>query len=82
MVKTRRLFMVGQTRVHCDQVAGLGDFLELEVTLSEGESEEKGVQIANELMEKLGVAKDDLISGAYMDLILGEKNGEATVTVK
>ena len=74
--------MVGQTRVHCDQVEGLGDFLELEVTLSEGESEEKGVQIANELMEKLGVAKDDLISGAYMDLILGEKNGEATVTVK
>ena len=82
MVKTRRLFMVGQTRVHCDQVEGLGDFLELEVTLSEGESEERGVQIANELMEKLGVAKDDLISGAYMDLILGEKNGEATVTVK
>ena len=82
MVKTRRLFMVGQTRVHCDQVEGLGDFLELEVTLSEGESEERGVQIANELMEKLGVAKDDLISGAYMDLILGEKNGEATVKVK
>ena len=74
--------MVGQTRVHCDQVEGLGDFLELEVTLSEGESEERGVQIANELMEKLGVAKDDLISGAYMDLILGEKNGEATVKVK
>ena len=74
--------MVGQTRVHRDQVEGLGDFLELEVTLSEGESEEKGVQIANELMEKLGVDKDDLISGAYMDLILGEKNGEATVKVK
>ena len=69
--------MVGQTRVHCDQVEGLGDFLELEVTLSEGESEERGVQIANELMEKLGIAKDDLISGAYMDLILGKKNGVA-----
>ena len=78
MVKTRRLFMVGQTRVHCDEVEGLGDFLELEVTLSEEDSEAKGVEIANELMAKLGVGKNDLISGAYMDMILARKNGEAT----
>ena len=29
--KTRYLYIVGQTRVHCDSVEGLGDFLELEV---------------------------------------------------
>ncbi len=29
--KTRYLYMVGQTRVHCDKVEGLGDFAELEV---------------------------------------------------
>ena len=29
--KTRTLYMVGQTRVHVDQVEGLGNFMELEV---------------------------------------------------
>ncbi|KAF8362576.1 hypothetical protein PRIPAC_89499, partial [Pristionchus pacificus] len=29
--KTRTLFLVGQTRVHCDRVEGLGEYVELEV---------------------------------------------------
>ena len=32
IVKKRRLlYLVGQTRVHCDDVEGLGHFMELEV---------------------------------------------------
>ncbi len=68
--KERRLYMVGQTRVHVDRVEGLGDFMELEVVMKEQQSREEGVTIATQLMLELGVKEEDLIDGAYMDLLL------------
>jgi predicted adenylyl cyclase CyaB len=68
--KHRILFMAGRTRIHLDKVEGLGEFLELEVVLEEGEPAEKGVQEAHELMSKLGVEPSQLIEGAYVDLLL------------
>ncbi|MFP5259482.1 MAG: class IV adenylate cyclase, partial [Acidobacteriota bacterium] len=35
--KNRTLYHCGRTRVHLDRVEGLGEFLELEVVLAEGE---------------------------------------------
>jgi len=67
--KHRKLFMVGKTRVHLDRVEGLGDFLELEVVLGEGEPNEAGVSIAHALLEKLGVSHHQLIEDAYVDLL-------------
>ncbi|KAG0725507.1 Adenylate cyclase CyaB [Chionoecetes opilio] len=68
--KTRSLYMVGQTRVHVDQVDTLGDFMELEVTLRDDQSLEEGEKIAKDLQDKLEVHKEDLLTGAYMDMIL------------
>ncbi|MDH4393325.1 MAG: class IV adenylate cyclase [Aquabacterium sp.] len=67
--KHRILALVGPTRIHLDQVEGLGDFLELEVTLHNGMSEAEGTAIAHALMARLGVAPGQLLQGAYLDLL-------------
>jgi predicted adenylyl cyclase CyaB len=70
--KTRFLYLVGQTRVHLDDVEGLGQFMELEVVMRPGQTDQEGQFIADDLMVKLGILAADLLEGAYMDLL--EKN--------
>jgi len=70
--KYRTLYLVGRTRVHLDRVEGLGHFLELEVQLVDDESPEQGIREASELMEKLGIQPEQLIEGAYLDLLLAQ----------
>jgi predicted adenylyl cyclase CyaB len=67
--KTRYLYLVGQTRVHLDDVEGLGQFMELEIVMREGQSDQEGQTIAQDLMASLGVERSDLLEGAYMDLL-------------
>lgn len=67
--KTRYLYLVGQTRVHLDDVQGLGQFMELEVVMREGQEDAEGQAIAEGLMAGLGVERSDLLEGAYMDLL-------------
>ena len=67
--KTRWLYLAGPTRIHLDRVEGLGAFLELEVVMEEGQAPEIGVAVAEGLMVELGVRPDDLVEGAYMDLL-------------
>lgn len=67
--KERELLLRGRTRIHLDRVEGLGDFLELEVVLGPEEDERDGRAEARALMTALGVAPEDLIGGAYVDLL-------------
>ena len=67
--KRRELILIGQTRVHLDDVEGLGHFMELEVVMREGQSNEDGQQIAQGLMSELGIEESDLIACAYIDLM-------------
>ena len=67
--KKRLLVMVGRTRIHLDEVEGLGSFMELEVVLAGDDSRSQGEKEAAELMEKLGITSADLVRGAYIDLL-------------
>jgi len=67
--KHRTLFLAGRTRIHLDRVEGLGDFLELEVVLEQGEEAEAATRVAYDLMARLGVAPSQLIDRAYVDLL-------------
>jgi predicted adenylyl cyclase CyaB len=71
---TKKVFMkrlvcfVGRTRVHFDEVRGLGRFIELEVVLETGDTLAGGRREAASLMKALGIKKADLLAGAYADL--------------
>jgi len=67
--KRRYLYLIGQTRVHLDEVEDLGSFVELEVVLSQGESSAYGASIARDLMRQLEIDESDLVPGAYIDLM-------------
>jgi len=67
--KRRDLYRRGPTRIHLDEVDDLGSFLELEVELSDGQSAAEGERIARELMARLGIADENLVATAYVDLL-------------
>jgi len=74
--KTRYLYMAGQTRIHLDDVEGLGHFMELEVVMREGQGDAEGQEIAEDLMRRLGIGTEALLEGAYMDMIELKLNQE------
>lgn len=67
--KARILYLAGRTRIHVDRVEGLGNFVELEVVLEEGEDADAGMREAHDFMATLGIAAPDLVDGAYVDLL-------------
>ncbi len=70
--KRRLLYLVGATRIHLDDVEGLGAFLELEVVLAEGQSDVEGESTARHLLAELGIRDADRVAPAYIDLLEAE----------
>lgn len=77
VVKHRTVYLVGRTRVHLDRVEALGDFLELEVVLRDDEDVAAGIAEARALMDGLGVRADQLVEGAYVDLLAAREGEQA-----
>jgi adenylate cyclase class IV len=77
--KRRWLFLAerfgGHTRIHLDEVRGLGQFIELEVVLESGQSPEHGERITGEFRAVLDIRDEDLIDCAYLDLVTAHSGG-------
>jgi len=67
--KRRAVYLIGPTRVHLDEVEGLGSFVELEVVLQPQQRAAQGQAVAHELMARLGISPDQLVDRAYVDLL-------------
>jgi predicted adenylyl cyclase CyaB len=78
VIKRRKLYLIGRTRIHLDTVVSLGTFLELEVVLADGEPAEEASIEANEILQKLGVRKSELIDAAYVDILARDPRAMST----
>ena len=67
--KQRWLLLAGATRIHLDRVEGLGDFMELEVVLANGQTDAYGSAVADALMQSLGLTGAERVAQGYLDLL-------------
>ena len=67
--KQRTLYKIGLTRIHFDQVEGLGNFIELEFVMQDNISKNEALQTVENLMKKLEIQDNQLINTAYIDMI-------------
>lgn len=81
VIKTRLVGLVGQSRVHVDQVVGLGEFVEIEVVLKPDQTQDQGKAIMDDLTGKLGIESGDLIDVAYADLLAQAARAERVTRV-
>ena len=67
--KTRAVAIAGRTRIHLDEVAGLGRFVELETVVGEADGEQgAGAELAA-IARALGIDGLPPIAGSYGDMI-------------
>jgi adenylate cyclase class IV len=65
--KRREVWLYKNARIHLDQVSGLGRFLEIEVIVSKGAMQARGLM--KTLIAALGIQPDHLIAGSYSDML-------------
>ena len=67
VAKRRRLWILAATRIHLDEVEGLGTFVELE-TIFQGSSEAAAREEHERVLELLALQSEGAIAGSYIDL--------------
>ena len=69
--KRREIYFHRGTKIHLDDVPGLGIFVEVEVIADSAAADTKKMRAeCDDWMRRLGVQEDDLVSASYSDMIL------------
>lgn len=69
--KQRDIWFVDNVKVHLDEVAGLGQFLEIEAIDDDGSIGEEALRKqCNSLMQRFNVMHEDLLERSYSDMLL------------
>jgi len=69
--KQRRLFLYKNSRIHVDDVRGLGTFIEFEVLVLHGKRQ--AVQLMANLSEEFQIHRRAVVSGSYSDMLMKKK---------
>ena len=71
--KNREVYILGNVRVHLDEVAGLGNFMEFEAVIEKDtrQVQEEEKEKVLRLMKEFGIEDADLLEGSYPDLLAG-----------
>lgn len=69
--KNREVYLIGNVRVHLDEVEGLGNFLEFEAVYEESSGTTQAAEHSKviKLMREFGVEAGDLLEGSYPELL-------------
>ena len=67
--KRREIFLYHNVRIHLDEVAGLGSFLEFEAVLSDAIDDERGREQVAFLSREFGLLPEDLLLHSYSDML-------------
>jgi len=71
--KKRKNFRLGDLYLSLDEVRGLGDFIEIEISVKDSRNYEEKVEAIFKLFEKLGIKRESSIRKSYLEMLL-EKN--------
>jgi adenylate cyclase, class 2 len=66
--KQRHLFLHGHTRIHLDEVEGLGSFIELETVLS-GQTDQEALRELEQIVVALGLDGMERVPVPYLELL-------------
>src|SRR5260370_31020786 len=66
--KQRDLYLWRHTRIHLDEVAGLGSFLELETVVTD-QTHDEAERECREVQAALEIREEGLVAGSYSDLL-------------